>query len=176
MALSAGIHGRSRPSQKSAAKYFYQVANQAVGTSRVTEIMAKRLKKIWGHMVWQNTGKHIKQFIKNVNAPLEHLFNNHEYCKSEWCNALKSKEGGKPYKHLDDFCTWSTTEEEKIPRYCGRHQKYGSNFFTPKYAPIQHPNQRSPQPKSSLYHPQAGIIPRKQIFPHPICCIATANL
>ena len=110
-------------------------------------------------MVWQNTGKHIKPFIKNVNAPLEHLFNNHEYCKSEWCNALKSKEGGKPYKHLDDFCTWSTTEEEKKYQDIADVTKNTEVIFLRRSMPPF-----NTQTKEALNQNQACITPKPESF------------
>ena len=83
--------------KKSVAKYFYKLASAKVGTSRVTKGMAKRLKKNWGYMVKQNKGKTIEEFVESANAPLEHLFGNHKYCKSEWCDALKAQLAGKSY-------------------------------------------------------------------------------
>lgn len=29
--------------------------------------------------------------LDNLIAPLKHIFNNHKYCDTSWCNALKSK-------------------------------------------------------------------------------------
>ena len=82
--------------KKSVEKYFYKLANASVGTSRVTKGMAKRLKKNWGYMVKQNKGKSIEELIESAKARLEYLFNNHTYCKFEWCNGLKSQLAGKP--------------------------------------------------------------------------------
>ena len=39
-------------------------------------------------MIKQNIGKRLKEFVISANAPLEYLFNNHEYCDIKWCNVL----------------------------------------------------------------------------------------
>ena len=50
-------------------------------------------------MVRQNKGKTIDEFVKNTNSPLEHLFGNHQFCDSAWCNTLKAQLEGKVYTH-----------------------------------------------------------------------------
>lgn len=53
-----------------------------------------------------------EQFMKASNAPLEHLFNNHEFCSSEWCPI---KSGGKyeEFKYKDKHKDKNTYEKMK---------------------------------------------------------------
>ena len=70
---------------------FYKIASAPVATSRVTPAMAKRLKKNWGYMIRQGKDCDIETFKNNAKAVLEHMFDNHKYCNSQWCLALKAK-------------------------------------------------------------------------------------
>ena len=50
-------------------------------------------------MIRQGKDCDIETFKNNAKAVLEHMFNNHKYCNSQWCLALKAKEEGKTYTH-----------------------------------------------------------------------------
>ena len=58
------------------------------------KIDALRLKKYIGCYIYQNRNSPIEDMIKRANAPVEHLFNCHEWCDEEWCWAkqLDSKQ------------------------------------------------------------------------------------
>ena len=48
-------------------------------------IDATRIKRYTGYYIRQNRNKSIDEFIRNARAPIEHLFNNHEFCNLSWC-------------------------------------------------------------------------------------------
>ena len=49
------------------------------------KIDALRIKKYIGCYIYQNRNLPISQMIKKAKAPVEHLFNCHEWCDPEWC-------------------------------------------------------------------------------------------
>ena len=38
-----------------------------------------------------------EEIMRRSKAPLEHTFNNHEFCKSSWCYKMQADEKGVPY-------------------------------------------------------------------------------
>ena len=59
------------------------------------------MKTYWGSMLkqiryldWEKEEEKIKE---KVLAPVEHLFNNHQFCDEKWCYVLKAQKEGKPY-------------------------------------------------------------------------------
>ena len=145
---------------KSVVKHFYKLASATVGVSRVNKLMAKRLKKNWGYMIRQSKLLSIEKFIENAKAPLEHMFGNHEYCKEEWCDALKASLQNRPYKHPDGFCTRSTAEGEKMYQQLGEITwKYGNSFFLGQSTHPYHTNTNE-----VLNHCQACLTPKSKSF------------
>ena len=61
------------------------------------------------------------------------------------------------------------TEKNLQPTLHNHHQILQQILSPPKYAPIQHPNQRSTKLQPSLPHPEVEILPREQILPSPPC-------
>ena len=49
------------------------------------KIDALRIKKYIGCYIYQNRNLPISEMIKKAKAPIEHLFNCHEWCDPEWC-------------------------------------------------------------------------------------------
>ena len=50
-------------------------------------IDALRIKKYLGCFIYKNRNLPLADFVKKAHAPIEHLFNCHEWCDSEWCFA-----------------------------------------------------------------------------------------
>ena len=50
-------------------------------------IDALRIKKYLGCFIYKNRTLDLCEFVKKSRAPIEHLFNCHEWCDSEWCYA-----------------------------------------------------------------------------------------
>ena len=93
-------------------------------------------------MIRQNKGKSIEEFVESLNAPLEHMFDNHKYCQAKWYNNLKSQAEGLPYNHPEKLCSRANHEGEKMYQdFRAITKKYGSDFLTPNYAPIYHPDE-----------------------------------
>ena len=99
--------------KKAVAKHFYKLASKNVGTSRVNNSIAKRMKKNWGYMIRQNRGKTIEEFMRADNAPLEHLFGNHIYCDPKWCSCLQAQSKNLPYNHPDKFYSQKDEDRKK---------------------------------------------------------------
>ena len=53
-------------------------------------------------MINNNREKTIEEFSESSKIPLEHMFNSHENCSSEWCFKTRASEEGKTYKKRDD--------------------------------------------------------------------------
>ena len=95
---------------KTVGKRFYDLASAPKKTSTVDNALARRMKLNWGtmmkqvrHMSWEKQKKEIEQ---KMLAPVEHIFNNHQYC-GQWCYFLKAQKEGKPYlppNNLPIYC------------------------------------------------------------------------
>ena len=55
--------------------------------SKCKMIDALRIKKYLGCFIYKNRTLPLNEFVKKGRAPIEHLFNCHEWCDSEWCYA-----------------------------------------------------------------------------------------
>ena len=67
---------------KSIAKYFFQLAKLPLYKSPVTKDLAIRLKKYVGYMLKQQRFNTLAEIRHASKAPLNHLFDNHDYCCS----------------------------------------------------------------------------------------------
>ena len=74
-------------------KALFGLVTKTKTIDEVRTIDVLRLKKYFSLYISQNKNKGFKQFKKNINAPVEHLFDNHCFCDSSWCWA----------KSVDDF-------------------------------------------------------------------------
>ncbi len=63
------------------------------------------------YLHWEKESEKIKQ---KVLAPIEHLFNNHEYCDAEWCYVLKAEKENKPYTPHSSRPMYSKTSDKKM--------------------------------------------------------------
>ena len=113
---------------KVVASHFYKLASKPVSQSRVSSVIARRMKRNWGYMLSQNRYcKNIDTFQEAAKGPLEHLFDNHQGC-GQWCGAKKAEEVGKKYINpLGFLCKQKNalayTQLKEIT------EKYGSPFF-----------------------------------------------
>ena len=145
---------------KSVSKHFYALATKRIAESRVTKPMAKRMKKNWGYMLRQNKGETLEEFKRNSNAPLEHMFNNHDYCSSEWCNALKAREENKQYTHPDGFCDKTTDMGKKMYEQLSEiTKKYSQAFYL-----LQSMHSFTTQTNEALNYSQACVTPKAKSF------------
>ena len=86
---------------KTVGKTVYGLAALSKRESEVSKEIAARIKAYWGTMLkqirylhWEEENEDIKG---KVLAPIEHLFNNHQYCDAQWCYILKAQKEGKSY-------------------------------------------------------------------------------
>ena len=117
--------------KKTVASKFYKLASAPVAQSRVTSAMAKRLKKNWGYMIRQGKNcNDIDLYQQKAKAVVEHMFNNHTYCDSAWCLALKAKEENKTYVHPSSWLSCDNERELKIHEQLSNIANvYGSAFY-----------------------------------------------
>jgi len=101
---------------KSVGKAVYDLASMSKKKSMVDNNLALRLKKYWSKMLQQvkklDLEEDWKQIEKRVRAPIEHIFDNHEFCQEEWCYSLQAKKEGKLY-----------TPDKKKPFFSKQHDK-----------------------------------------------------
>ena len=76
---------------KIVAKKFFALKTMGKTKSEITMADCLRMKKYHGYFLKQNRHKTKEEFAKAAKAPLEHLFDNHEFCGS-WCQRKKKKE------------------------------------------------------------------------------------
>ena len=53
--------------------------------SKCKTIDALRIKKYLGCWIYTNRHLPLAEFVNKSRAPIEHLFNCHEWCDAEWC-------------------------------------------------------------------------------------------
>ena len=53
-------------------------------------------------MIKNNRGETIEELSEASKVPLEHMFNSHEICSSEWCFKTRASEEGKTYNERDN--------------------------------------------------------------------------
>ena len=80
---------------KVVAKQFFQLATAAKSVSFVTKTDALRMKMYYGWFIKQNRDKDIKWMLEHIMAPLEHLFNDHHLCDSNWCPVKRREDNDK---------------------------------------------------------------------------------
>ena len=44
-----------------------------------------RVKKYLGCFIYKNRNLPLMEFVEKLHAPIDHIFNCHEWCDSEWC-------------------------------------------------------------------------------------------
>ena len=70
---------------KVVAKHISSIINdgkaQRYGRTKVYDL---QLKKYWGCMI-KNYMKKIEDLSEGTKVPLQHMFNNHDNCSTEWC-------------------------------------------------------------------------------------------
>ena len=52
-----------------------------------------RLKKYYSYYIKCNRNKNIEDIMKNIMAPLDHLFDDHKHCDSSWCHKKAEEDG-----------------------------------------------------------------------------------
>ena len=86
---------------KSVGRAVYELALMSKSQSMVDKNLAKRMKQYWSKMLQQIKKLHCEkdwnEIQERVRAPLEHVFNNHEFCQESWCYALQARKENKVY-------------------------------------------------------------------------------
>lgn len=86
---------------KTIGKSVFHLASLPKKHSEVDNAIANRIKLYFGYMLKQQ--KYLKweqekeKIRKNVLAPVEHMFSNHEHCDSSWCYVKKAEDEKKQY-------------------------------------------------------------------------------
>ena len=65
-------------------KPFFKMVTTTKDPSKCKIIDALRIKKYLGCYIYKNRTLPLNEFVKKGRAPVEHLFNCHEWCDSEW--------------------------------------------------------------------------------------------
>ena len=83
---------------KVVAKHIFSIVNKSRDLRcGCTKEDALRIKKYWVYMIKKNKEKTIEEFSESSKVPLEHMFNSHANCNSEWCFKKRASEEGKTY-------------------------------------------------------------------------------
>ena len=78
---------RADPSHciKVMSKPIFKMVTKTKDPTKCKQIDALRVKKYTGCMIYKNKDLPINEFVINAKAPIEHLFNNHQWCHEDWC-------------------------------------------------------------------------------------------
>ena len=68
-------------------KPFFKMVTTTKDPSTCKMIDDLSIKKYLGCFIYKNRTLPLCEFVNKARAPVEHLFNNHEWCDSEWCFA-----------------------------------------------------------------------------------------
>ena len=103
---------------KTVGKSVYALATLPKRDSNVTKPIAERIKTYWGTMLkqvrylkWEEEREKIE---RKVLAPIEHLFQNHEYCDEQWCYVLQAQKKKKPYVPEESRPLFIKSEEPRM--------------------------------------------------------------
>lgn len=86
---------------KVVAKPIYALAAAPKSKSLVTKLDAMRIKKYYSYFIKQCRDLPFEEMKRRSLAPVEHLFNNHEYCHESWCVHKKKEIEEKQKKETD---------------------------------------------------------------------------
>ena len=78
---------------KVVAKPIFLLSTLPMGSSTCTKVDTIRFKKYFGYMIKENRSKQISEIVFASKAVVEHLFNCHDFCNSNWCQPKKQFEG-----------------------------------------------------------------------------------
>ena len=164
---------------KTMAGKLYKLANASVAKSRITPAMARRLKKNWRYILRQGKNcESVDKFKKNAQAVLEHMFNNHTHCNSQWCLALRAQEEDKQYTHPSEWLSRKVPEEEEM--YTQLEEivdVYGGEFYLRQSMHPFNTQTNSAQSGSDNGDTEGEGVPREPILPLPSCnCCWLAQL
>ena len=138
---------------------WYKLKAQPVSQSTMTGELAGRLKRSWGYMIKQHRNGTIEDFVEAAKAPLNHTFNNHQFC-GDWCQAVKAQKENKVYHNPRG---WHSRETEKGKKLYQQIQavtkKYGSKFYV-----LQSLHRFDTQTNESLNQTQAYLTPKCKVF------------
>ena len=138
---------------------FYDLAKAPVRTSRLTNQIARRLKKDWGYMIAQCKHKPMDEFVVGAKAVLQHIYNNHEFC-GEWCDAKKALTEKKPYSHPEGWLSRKDPEQEKMyHQVLAVTEKYGSHSYLE-----QSHHKFNTQTNEALNNGQVVLTPKSKVF------------
>ena len=103
---------------KTVGKAVYALASLPQKESQITKDIAARMKLYWGSMLkqirylhWEENKEEIK---RKVLAPVEHLFNDHQYCDPKWCYVLQAQNENKPYMPGENKPLFDKTKDTKM--------------------------------------------------------------
>ena len=65
--------------------------------SKCKTIDALRIKKYIGCFIYKNREQPLDVMVRNARAPVENMFNCHEWCDGEWCFAKSITEESQNY-------------------------------------------------------------------------------
>ena len=63
----------------------YKMVSDTMDPRRCKKNDVNRLKKYCSCYVYQNRHLPLAEIVRKAKAPVEHIFNNHEWCNMEWC-------------------------------------------------------------------------------------------
>ena len=59
---------------------------------KMKKLDALRLKKYYSYYIKMNRKKSVEDMMKNIMAPLDHMFDDHHLCDSKWCYKKRAEE------------------------------------------------------------------------------------
>ena len=89
---------------------FKMAKSESKDPERCKKIDALRLKKYIGCWIYQNRNLPIEEFMAKTSAPVEHLFNCHEWCDHQWCWAKELE-----LKKMELVTANKTSEKDAAP-------------------------------------------------------------
>ena len=110
------------------------VAGKFFNYNKVNKNMSKldclRLKKYYSYYIKCNRNKNIEDLMKNIMAPLDHLFDDHKHCDSTWCHKKAEEEGkiecgvGKSERKRKGYYRCKEKDKELYNSLCELYKPY----------------------------------------------------
>ena len=104
-------------------KPIFAMVSDTKDPDKCKTVDATRIKRYTSYYIRQNRTKPLSKFVKNARAPIEHLFNDHQWCNSSWCWA-KELEEKKTRLMTHVFESNQNNKEQQLPmgNLCHRHR------------------------------------------------------
>ena len=141
-------------------KHIYPLTKERKTSGKqISKAYAERFKVNFNRALHQSRDKDAQGLRDALLATLEHEFNNHEYCSTDWCRWLKAEND--PAERAALACRWMSKDKDAT-LYESLHAIYMS-FLTPKRVQQMH-HKYNTQKNEAMNHKISRLCPKNTTY------------